>query len=160
MRVIVARCSVTYEGRLGARLPEATRLLVLKADGSIAVHSDAQAYKPLNWMSPPCSIQERDGVIVAESPKGETLRVELLEVLDDHTYDLGDDPGLEKDGVEAELQELIAGTGRGAAARASRWSGASTRPTSARSTCCAATARAARSWSRSSGSGRSPGSSS
>ena len=108
VRVIVARCSVTYEGRLAARLPEATRLLVLKADGSIAVHSDSRAYKPLNWMSPPCTIQEHDGVIVAESPKGETLRVELLEVLDDHVYDLGDDPGLEKDGVEAELQQLIA----------------------------------------------------
>jgi hypothetical protein len=108
VRVIVARCSVTYEGRLGARLPEATRLLVLKADGSIAIHSDARAYKPLNWMSPPCTIREQDGVIVAESPKGETLRVELLEVLDDRVYDLGDDPGLEKDGVEAELQQLIA----------------------------------------------------
>ena len=108
VRVIVARCSVTYEGRLAARLPEATRLLVLKADGSIAVHSDSRAYKPLNWMSPPCTIQEHDGVIVAESPKGETLRVELLEVLDDHVYDLGADPGLEKDGVEAELQQLIA----------------------------------------------------
>ena len=108
VRVIVARCSVTYEGRLAARLPEATRLLVLKADGSIAVHSDSRAYKPLNGMSPPCTIQEHDGVIVAESPKGETLRVELLEVLDDHVYDLGADPGLEKDGVEAELQQLIA----------------------------------------------------
>jgi RecB family endonuclease NucS len=99
---------VTYEGRLGARLPEATRLVVLKADGSIAIHSDSRAYKPLNWMSPPCTIRERDGVLVAESPKGEVLQVQLLEVIDDHTYDLGDDPGLEKDGVEAELQELIA----------------------------------------------------
>ena len=108
MRVIVARCSVTYDGRLGARLPEATRLLVLKADGSITIHSDAKAYKPLNWMSPPCTILERDSVIIAESPKGETLRVELIEVLADHSYELGDDPGLEKDGVEAELQQLIA----------------------------------------------------
>ncbi len=106
--MIVARCSVTYEGRLGARLPEATRLLVLKADGSIAIHSDARAYKPLNWMSPPCVVTERDGVLIAENPKGETLRVELLEVFDDHSYDLGEDPGLEKDGVEAELQLLIA----------------------------------------------------
>jgi RecB family endonuclease NucS len=108
VRVIVARCSVTYDGRLGARLPEAVRLLILKADGSIAVHSDAKAYKPLNWMSPPCLIAEHDGVITAESPKGETLRVELHEVLDDRSHDLGADPGLEKDGVEAELQELIA----------------------------------------------------
>jgi RecB family endonuclease NucS len=106
--VIVARCTVTYEGRLGARLPEATRLLILKADGSLAVHSDAKAYKPLNWMSPPCTIVERDGEIVAESSKGEVLRVELHEVLDDRRFELGDDPGLEKDGVEAELQELIA----------------------------------------------------
>jgi RecB family endonuclease NucS len=108
VRLIVARCSVTYEGRLGARLAEGTRLLVLKADGSLAIHSDAKAYKPLNWMTPPCTVSERDGVIVCENPKGEVLRVELHEVLDDRTYELGDDPGLEKDGVEAELQELIA----------------------------------------------------
>jgi RecB family endonuclease NucS len=99
---------VTYQGRLGARLPEATRLIVLKADGSIAIHSDSKAYKPLNWMNPPCSIEERDGAIVAETPKGEILRVELHEVLDDHSYELGHDPGLEKDGEEAELQMLIA----------------------------------------------------
>jgi RecB family endonuclease NucS len=99
---------VTYEGRLGARLPEATRLLVLKADGSIAIHSDSRAYKPLNWMSPPCTVHERDGELVAETPKGETRRVELHEVQSDQEFDLGDDPGLEKDGVEAELQQLIA----------------------------------------------------
>jgi RecB family endonuclease NucS len=106
--LIVARCSVTYEGRLGARLAAATRLVVLKADGSIAVHSDAKAYKPLNWMTPPCSIRVADGRIVAETTKGERLVVELHEVLHDHTVELGDDPGLEKDGVEAELQALIA----------------------------------------------------
>jgi RecB family endonuclease NucS len=108
VRVIVARCSVTYEGRLGARLPPARRLVLLKADGSLAIHSDSRAYKPLNWMSPPCSIHERAGEIVAENPKGERLRVELHDVLEDHAFDLGDDPGLEKDGVEAELQVLIA----------------------------------------------------
>lgn len=108
MRVIVARCSVVYDGRLGSRLPEALRLVLLKADGSIAIHCDARAYKPLNWMSPPCTIRETADVLLAESPKGETLRVELHEVLEDHTFDLGDDPGLEKDGVEAELQQLIA----------------------------------------------------
>jgi len=108
VRVIVARCSVTYEGRLGARLPPALRLVLLKADGSIAVHCDARAYKPLNWMSPPCEIRERDGVLVAESPKGEVLRVELHEVIEDRRFELGDDPGLEKEGVEAELQQLIA----------------------------------------------------
>ncbi len=99
---------MTYEGRLGARLPEANRLLVLKADGSIAIHSDSRAYKPLNWMSPPCTVTERDGELVCENPKGETLLVELHEVLSDQHFDLGDDPGLEKDGVEAELQQLIA----------------------------------------------------
>lgn len=107
VRLIVARCSVTYEGRLAARLSEATRLIVLKADGSLAVHSDSRAYKPLNWMSPPCTIRATPESIVAESPKGEKLVVELLEVLHDHEVDLGDDPGLEKDGVEAELQALI-----------------------------------------------------
>jgi RecB family endonuclease NucS len=108
VRVIVARCSVTYEGRLAARLPEAVRLVLLKADGSLAVHSDSKAYKPLNWMSPPCAVREVESGLVCENGKGETLRVELHEVLEDNTYDLGSDPGLEKDGVEAELQELIA----------------------------------------------------
>src|SRR3954465_8116654 len=109
MRLLVARCSVTYEGRLGARLAPAIRLVLCKADGSIAIHSDAKAYKPLNWMNPPCTIEETDGAIVATTPKGETLRIELHEVLQDTTLVLGDDPGLEKDGVEAELQQLIAG---------------------------------------------------
>jgi len=104
----VARCSVDYEGRLGARLESAVRLILVKADGSIAVHCDAKAYKPLNWMSPPCTIREEDDALVATSTKGETLRIALHEVLADDTFDLGDDPGLEKDGVEAELQELIA----------------------------------------------------
>ena len=107
VRLILARCSVTYEGRLGARLAEATRLLVLKADGSLAIHSDARAYKPLNWMSPPCTIRVSDTAITAESPKGERLVVELLEIFHDHAMDLGEDPGLEKDGDEAELQALI-----------------------------------------------------
>jgi RecB family endonuclease NucS len=108
MRIVVAHCSVSYEGRLAARLGPAPRLVLLKADGSIAVHADSLAYKPLNWMNPPCVIREGDGTIVAETPKGEILRIELHEVLHDHTVDLGRDPGLEKDGVEAELQLLIA----------------------------------------------------
>jgi len=106
--MIVARCTVSYDGRLGARLSEAVRLVVLKADGSVAVHSDSRAYKPLNWMSPPCTITHEPGLITATNPRGETLRIELAEVLHDHELDLGDDPGLEKDGVEAELQELLA----------------------------------------------------
>jgi RecB family endonuclease NucS len=108
VRVLVANCSVEYQGRLGARLPAAARLIVLKADGSIAVHADAKAYKPLNWMSPPCRVSEGDGRLVATNPGGETLTIELHEVLHDYQVELGDDPGLAKDGVEAELQELLA----------------------------------------------------
>ncbi len=106
--MLVARCSVAYEGRLGARLAPGVRLVLLKSDGSIAIHSDAKAYKPLNWMSPPCAIVERDGSIVATNPKGESLEITLHEVLHDARVDLGEDPGLEKDGVEAELQQLLA----------------------------------------------------
>jgi RecB family endonuclease NucS len=106
--VLVARCSVEYAGRLGARLPEALRLILLKADGSIAIHADAKAYKPLNWMSPPCTVREGPDELVATNPAGERLTVTLHEVVFDHSVELGDDPGLAKDGVEAELQELIA----------------------------------------------------
>ena len=84
------------------------RLIILKADGSIAVHADAKAYKPLNWMSPPCTVRQGDDRLVATNPGGEKLTIELHEVLHDYTVDLGDDPGLAKDGVEAELQELLA----------------------------------------------------
>jgi RecB family endonuclease NucS len=108
VRLVVARCSVEYAGRLGARLPEAVRLLVLKADGSIAVHADAKAYKPLNWMNPPCVITERDGVITASNRQDERLVIALHEILYDSSFDLGEDPGLAKDGVEAELQSLLA----------------------------------------------------
>ena len=108
MRLLVARCSVSYEGRLGARLGDAVRLILCKADGSIAVHSDAKAYKPLNWMNPPCTIEETETAIVARNPKDEVLRIELHDVLSDVRIELGHDPGLEKDGVEAELQQLLA----------------------------------------------------
>ena len=108
VRLIVARCAVVYTGRLGARLPDAQRLILLKDDGSIAIHADAKAYKPLNWMSPPCSIVEGDRGLVATNPAGERLVVELREVLFDESFELGDDPGLAKDGVEAELQMLLA----------------------------------------------------
>ncbi len=97
-----------YEGRLGARLDPAVRLVVFKADGSVAIHSDAKAYKPLNWMNPPCTVEERDGVMTVATPKGERLVIELHEVLFDERFELGVDPGLAKDGVEAELQQLIA----------------------------------------------------
>jgi RecB family endonuclease NucS len=108
MRLLIAQCSVEYQGRLGARLARATRLIMFKADGSLAIHSDSKAFKPLNWMNPPCTIVEGDGVIEARTPKGESLRIELHEVVSDTTVELGDDPGLEKDGVEAELQQLLA----------------------------------------------------
>jgi endonuclease len=108
MRLLVANCSVTYEGKLGARLGPATRLVLCKGDGSISIHSETGAYKPLNWMNPPCTIEETDDAIVARTPKGETLRIELHEVVHDSSYELGIDPGLEKDGVEAELQKLLA----------------------------------------------------
>jgi endonuclease len=108
VRLLVADCSVEYDGRLGARLPRARRLLVFKADGSIAVHNDTKAYKPLNWMTPPCTIAEGDGVITATNARGETLTIELHDVVFDERFELGDDPGLAKDGVEAELQELLA----------------------------------------------------
>jgi endonuclease len=108
VRLVVADCSLEYAGRLGARLDRARRLLLLKADGSIAVHADTKAYKPLNWMTPPCTITESADRIVAVNPKGEQLTIELHEVLFDERFELGDDPGLAKDGVEAELQELLA----------------------------------------------------
>ena len=106
--MLVANCSVEYQGRLGARLPPAPRLILLKADGSIAVHADTKAYKPLNWMSPPCTVREEPGRLVATNAGGEMLSIELHEVLHDYSVELGDDPGLAKDGVEAELQELLA----------------------------------------------------
>ena len=113
MRVVIATCSVDYQGRLSAHLPLATRLLMVKADGCVAIHADGGAYKPLNWMNPPNTFSEEQGPggtsrWVVRSPKGETLTIELEEVLADHRHDLGVDPGLRKDGVEAHLQELLA----------------------------------------------------
>ena len=113
MRIVVARCSVDYAGRLTAHLPEADRVLMVKADGSVLVHADGGSYKPLNWMSPPCRLveQESDGlaaVWVVENKAGETLTIRLLEVHHDSEHELGVDPGLVKDGVEAHLQELLA----------------------------------------------------
>lgn len=108
MRLLIARCSVEYEGRLGARLPEAVRLIMRKADGSVAIHSDGGAYKPLNWMMPPNRLQEDEGQWIVSNASKERLVITLAEVITDVTYELGEDPGLEKDGVEAHIQELLA----------------------------------------------------
>lgn len=114
MRLVIARCQVDYAGRLTAHLPMATRLLMVKNDGSVLVHSDGGSYKPLNWMSPPCTLTEQttdDGVIewtVAATKVDGTLRILIEEILHDSSHDLGVDPGLQKDGVEKHLQELLA----------------------------------------------------
>jgi hypothetical protein len=108
VRLVIARCSVAYAGRLAAHLPEAVRLVMVKADGCVAIHSDGGAYKPLNWMNAPNRLVEADGEWVVSNAKGETLTITMHEVLSDVSTDLGVDPGLRKDGVEAHLQELLA----------------------------------------------------
>lgn len=113
MRLVVATCQVDYAGRLTAHLPMATRVLMLKADGSVLVHSDGGSYKPLNWMSPPCSLREGvtdEGQIewVVTSKSDDTLRILIETVHHDSLHELGIDPGLQKDGVEKHLQELLA----------------------------------------------------
>jgi RecB family endonuclease NucS len=108
VRLVIARCSVDYVGRLTAHLPSALRLLIVKADGSVLVHSDGGSYKPLNWMSPPCTLTEEPGRWSVTGKAGETLAITITEVISDTSVDLGADPGLVKDGVEAHLQELLA----------------------------------------------------
>jgi RecB family endonuclease NucS len=108
VRLVVATCQVDYAGRLTAHLPLAKRLLLVKADGSVLVHSDGGSYKPLNWMSPPCRLTEKPGQWTVTGKSGETLIITLTEVVSDTSVDLGVDPGLVKDGVEAHLQELLA----------------------------------------------------
>jgi RecB family endonuclease NucS len=108
MRLVLARCSVDYVGRLSAHLPSAVRLIMVKADGSVSIHADAAAYKPLNWMSPPCSLREEGDRWTVTNPAGEQLFIRLEEVISDATHELGVDPGLIKDGVEVHLQELLA----------------------------------------------------
>jgi endonuclease len=108
VRLLIARCTVDYVGRLSAHLPSATRLIILKADGSVSIHADDRAYKPLNWMSPPCKLEEAPGVWKVVNKAGEELRILLEEIFQDVSYPMGVDPGLRKDGVEAHLQELLA----------------------------------------------------
>ena len=120
VRLVIARCQVDYAGRLTAHLPMANRLILIKADGSVSIHADDRAYKPLNWMSPPCTFTERlppdpnpDGEPLTalwevKGRDGDTLHISIAEVTLDASHDLGDDPGLQKDGVEAHLQALLA----------------------------------------------------
>ncbi len=108
MRLVVARCSVDYEGRLSAHLPMAVRLIMVKQDGCVAIHADGGAYKPLNWMNAPNRLVVDDTGWTVTSPKGERLVITIEEILSDTAHDLGVDPGLQKDGVEAHLQELLA----------------------------------------------------
>ena len=119
MRLVIATCAVDYVGRLTAHLPSAPRLLLLKADGSVSVHADDRAYKPLNWMTPPCTVKESpilddageetgEQLWIVENSKGEQLRITVEKIHSDQQFELGQDPGLTKDGVEAHLQELLA----------------------------------------------------
>ncbi len=108
VRIVIARCSVGYAGRLTASLPPALRLLIVKADGSVLVHSDGGSYKPLNWMSPPCRLVEKPGRWTVTSKTGEILTISIEEIVSDASYDLGIDPGLIKDGVESQLQRKLA----------------------------------------------------
>ena len=113
MRLLIARCTVDYRGRLSAHLPIAPRLILVKSDGSVSIHADDRAYKPLNWMSPPCSLEQEwtsdgSGTWTVTNKAGEQLVITIDEVLHDTEHELGLDPGLVKDGVEAHLQELLA----------------------------------------------------
>ena len=133
MRLVIARCQVDYAGRLTAHLPMATRLILIKSDGSVSIHADDRAYKPLNWMSPPCSLVELapppldppsplgdeplSALWEVRGKDGDTLQIWLAEVLHDSSHELGIDPGLQKDGVEAHLQALLAGASRDAGTR-------------------------------------------
>ena len=112
MRLVIAKCTVDYSGRLDAHLPQAVRLLMIKADGCVAIHADGGAYKPLNWMNAPNLLQESgegsELTWIVTNDKSEKLTIQLHEVLSDSSHEMGSDPGLEKDGVEAHLQELLA----------------------------------------------------
>jgi endonuclease len=108
VRLVIACCQVDYVGRLTAHLPMAPRLLLVKSDGSVSVHADDRAYKPLNWMSPPCWLEEQPGVWTVRNKADESLVITIEEVMHDSSHELGIDPGLVKDGVEAHLQELLA----------------------------------------------------
>jgi RecB family endonuclease NucS len=109
MRLLVARCEVRYTGRLNAVLPEAVRLVILKADGSVLVHDDAGGFKPLNWMTAPTSVEDSGDTLIVRKPKtDDALEIRLVEILSDVTHDMGESAALQKDGVERDLQEELA----------------------------------------------------
>ena len=108
MRLVIAECTVDYDGRLTAHLPRAVRLIMVKADGCVAIHADGGAYKPMNWMTAPNVVREGEDEWVVVNTKGETLTITLHRIVSDQQHELGPDPGLRKDGVEAHLQELLA----------------------------------------------------
>jgi len=108
MRIRIAECTIRYEGRLNAYLPSATRLIMVKADGCVAVHADGGAYKPLNWMNAPNTLLEDGDTWIVMNPKGERLIIEFGDVHFETSLEMGEDPGLQKDGVELELQGLLA----------------------------------------------------
>jgi RecB family endonuclease NucS len=108
MRLVIVRCTVDYSGRLATHLPSAVRLLLVKADGSVLVHADGGGYKPLNWMAAPCTLREEPGAWRVSNRGGETMTITIEEVLHDSSHRLGLDPGLVKDGVEKQLQALLA----------------------------------------------------
>ncbi|MCU1364534.1 MAG: Endonuclease NucS [Ilumatobacteraceae bacterium] len=110
MRLVIARCTVDYNGRLSAHLPEAIRLIMVKADGCVAIHADGGAYKPLNWMNAPNTLVDNGDHWVVTNPKAEQLVINMLEIIHEAGHELGDDPGLQNVGVEAHLQELLAAT--------------------------------------------------
>ena len=113
MRLVIANCTVDYSGRLDAHLSEAVRLIMIKADGCISIHADGGAYKPLNWMNAPNTIHESTDdedelTWLVTNEKNEKLTIKLHEIISEFSQDMGIDPGLQKDGVEAHLQELLA----------------------------------------------------
>ena len=108
MRLVVARCQVDYAGRLTAHLPLATRVIMVKADGSVLIHSDTGGYKPMMWMTPPCTFLDVDGVWTVANKTGDQVVITVEEILHDSSHELGTDPGLVKDGVEKHLQALLA----------------------------------------------------
>ena len=145
VRLVIARCTVDYDGRLQAHLPSAVRLIMVKADGCVAVHADGGAYKPLNWMNAPnrLVIDEEAGVWRVSAPgRSDSLVITIEEILHDSTHEMGTDPGLQKDGVEAQMQELLAQKPGRPSRTASSWCGGSSLLPSAPWICCAVTPRA------------------